>query len=418
MLSPNIIILFDGAHANIPTGFTRETALDGLFPKSSGAEAPNVDGGSATHSHTSTAHSHTLANHTHSYSLSAVTSTPNKASGSSGLYQHSHSGTSGGSSGGTTNTTAVTYGAVSNLPPYYEFVPIKSTGYSFIPPSGVLLSKNSSRTGLTFHAGSAGKFIKLAPASGNAGSTGGSNTNVHNIDHTHTTNTHTHADSNCGSATNQIRNYPNGNSGGRIILDHTHVVSVNAGTQAINAYSGSLTTTETVEPAFATLNAFKNESVAPILPAVGDIAMWLGSVASIPVGWALCDGNNDTPNLVDKFIKLNSSAGASTTGGSNTHTHSAQSHTHTSNGTHTHTAPNTGNHSSVSNNTDNTGGGVQYDEPSTQTHAVTVSASTGSYNSSTTSANESDNQPPYITVAYIQLQFQTGGGAIVKRLLG
>jgi hypothetical protein len=34
----------------------------------------------------------------------------------------------------------------------------------------------------------------------------------------------------------------------------------------------------------------------------GGIIMWSGTIASIPVGWALCDGANGTPDLTDKFI--------------------------------------------------------------------------------------------------------------------
>ena len=34
----------------------------------------------------------------------------------------------------------------------------------------------------------------------------------------------------------------------------------------------------------------------------GMIVMWSGTIANIPTGWALCDGNNSTPNLTDKFI--------------------------------------------------------------------------------------------------------------------
>lgn len=34
----------------------------------------------------------------------------------------------------------------------------------------------------------------------------------------------------------------------------------------------------------------------------GTIVMWYGDFDSIPGGWALCDGNNGTPNLMDKFI--------------------------------------------------------------------------------------------------------------------
>ncbi len=34
----------------------------------------------------------------------------------------------------------------------------------------------------------------------------------------------------------------------------------------------------------------------------GSIIIWSGNVASIPSGWALCDGNNGTPDLRDKFV--------------------------------------------------------------------------------------------------------------------
>ena len=34
----------------------------------------------------------------------------------------------------------------------------------------------------------------------------------------------------------------------------------------------------------------------------GGIIMWSGSVASIPSGWALCDGTNGTPNLQNRFV--------------------------------------------------------------------------------------------------------------------
>jgi hypothetical protein len=35
----------------------------------------------------------------------------------------------------------------------------------------------------------------------------------------------------------------------------------------------------------------------------GVILMWSGSVNDIPEGYVICDGNNGTPNLVDRFIK-------------------------------------------------------------------------------------------------------------------
>lgn len=35
---------------------------------------------------------------------------------------------------------------------------------------------------------------------------------------------------------------------------------------------------------------------------VGAIMMWSGTLAAIPTGWALCDGNNSTPDLRSRFI--------------------------------------------------------------------------------------------------------------------
>jgi hypothetical protein len=36
----------------------------------------------------------------------------------------------------------------------------------------------------------------------------------------------------------------------------------------------------------------------------GGIIMWSGSIASIPVGWYLCDGTNGTPNLTNRFVVM------------------------------------------------------------------------------------------------------------------
>lgn len=69
----------------------------------------------------------------------------------------------------------------------------------------------------------------------------------------------------------------------------------------------------------------------PALPS-GAILLWSGSIATIPAGFVLCDGNNDTPDLRDRFLygaggALNPGA----TGGAQNHNHSFTSdgHSHT-----------------------------------------------------------------------------------------
>lgn len=63
----------------------------------------------------------------------------------------------------------------------------------------------------------------------------------------------------------------------------------------------------------------------------GMIMMWSGSIGSIPVGFALCDGTSGTPDLRDRFIVgAGSTFAVNATGGSAdavlpTHTHTATS---------------------------------------------------------------------------------------------
>ena len=95
---------------------------------------------------------------------------------------------------------------------------------------------------------------------------------------------------------------------------------------------------------FKRINPIKELQKA-IVP-MGMIAMWSGEVNQIPQGWRLCDGENGTPDLRDKFVLgyKDIQAPIGTTGGANTFklsknqlpkeslsgtTNSAGSHTHT-----------------------------------------------------------------------------------------
>ena len=136
------------------------------------------------------------------------------------------------------------------------------------------------------------------------------------------------------------------------------------------------------------------------LPA-GTIVLWSGSIGSIPAGWVLCNGNNGTPDLRDRFIVgAGSTYAVDASGGSAdaivvSHTHTATSvvtdpgHNHTQEigGTGT-TFQRYGSGSTALAGSGNTG---------SNTTGITVATTNASTGTSGTNAN----LPPYYALCYI-----------------
>lgn len=408
---PGIIIPWVGTNASIPSGWVRETDLDGKYPKGQGTQSPGTTGGNANHTHTSPVHSHTLNAHAHDVVLSTTGTWSDVQTGGTGgmVNDHNH-GTSSidGTSGGTTATTAATYGSVSNDPPYYGVIFIRCTTYTpFLPEDASILWDNASiPDGLGYHNGVdaspdlRNKYLKGAATGLDSGATGGSYTNVHDLTHTHSVNGHTHS-GNTNSTSNPERDMSA--SAGTGMSQHNHAITLASNTQPIDTYTSSLTTSETVEPAYRKLLICKNTSGDGLLAEVGMIAMWKGALADVPVGWSLYTQQND------KYLKIANSVGEiASTGGSNTHTHGSQSHSHTSPSGHTHSGDTVSAHDA--NRFPN--GGAPTESPSNPTtnHSFTsVSTTNATYASATTTADSSNNEPPYNTMAYIKLDFIAGG---------
>jgi microcystin-dependent protein len=128
--------------------------------------------------------------------------------------------------------------------------------------------------------------------------------------------------------------------------------------------------------------------------------MWSGSIASIPSGWALCNGTSGTPDLQNQFIvgAGNIYAVAAVGGSANaivvSHTHTASSVVSDPGHAHSYIAP-TG--------TDSSGfGGSVVDTTVASTTGtaitgITVATTINSTGSSATNAN----LPPYYALAYI-----------------
>lgn len=105
----------------------------------------------------------------------------------------------------------------------------------------------------------------------------------------------------------------------------------------------------------------------------GIISLWHGAIVDIPAGWILCDGNNGTPDLRNKFIVgAGDSYAVGATGGA-----SAHSHSFTSNG-HSH----------------NVTGGVGLTIGTDYSGTTSTETATGSTNSKS-------NLPPYYALAWI-----------------
>jgi len=173
---------------------------------------------------------------------------------------------------------------------------------------------------------------------------------------------------------------------------------------------------------------------------IGGIVLWSGSIASIPSGWALCNGqtvartdnggNITTPDLRDRFVVgAGTTYNVGATGGANTvtlNTSQMPSHAHTitvggsigASGAHTHSINDPG-HSHTytlygylwggAAYTGGTGSQPLYPNTSSSTTGISVNAVGDHTHTLSLSASESsvggdqphENRPPYYALAYI-----------------
>lgn len=208
-------------------------------------------------------------------------------------------------------------------------------------------------------------------------------------------------------------------------------ITATSGTNSLNAIT--VTGTSTLATVTVSGNLTDKDGVTGGVIPSGGIIMWSGQTSAIPTGWYLCDGNNGTPNLTNRFIMGAGTSNETTTGGTNSlalaetnipsHTHafstttgSNGSHTHTgttnTTGAHTHTlnaggtaypqsSPNQGNQAGVANASATTSSAGAHSHTlnvdSAGSHTHSVSGTTGSTGSTTAF----DNRPAYMALAYI-----------------
>lgn len=145
-------------------------------------------------------------------------------------------------------------------------------------------------------------------------------------------------------------------------------------------------------------------------PAVepGTIIMWSGALADIPAGWVICDGNNGTPNLLDRFAKQvpDGVTDPGATGGAVSQSMSSAqmpAHNHTgytgSQGDHVHNYYGTNNYAIFyGDGSGDSNGDIDQSMTADGSHTHNLSSSTSD---ATGSGSTWENRPAYYEVAFI-----------------
>lgn len=419
-----VILFWSDTNASIPAGWSRETALDGKYPKGHGAENPAATGGSNTHTHSGN-HSHSLTAHQHTYVTgdsnewgAADYSGQSADGGENNLCaKHTHQSATNTTTsivGGSLVSQTVTWASANQEPPYHKVIFIKPTGARASMMAKIMAHFNGAvaPTGFTFCDGSLyngvnatpdvrNRYLKGAATGADGGTQGGGLTHSHDISHTHTVNSHYHT----GNTQNNTNPYGTRQSqapdSGHATTVHQHLTTLSTVIDTINSYSNTgAGSGDTVEPAYKKMGVVFNNAGG--MERLGLVGLWLGSLAALPRGWVVCDGTNGTVDMRDKFIKIGANlAENGATGGANTHNHSPVSHTHTPVGSHSHTGSTGGALTGRERRGANQLAGIVLDY---DTHPISsVSSETVSYSSDSISADTVSNQPAYTIVAYIQL---------------
>ena len=413
-IAANVIFIWTGTAASIPAGWTRETALDAKYQKgTANGVNPGGTGGALTHQHATANHNHTTA-HGHSVpdSSAGVGQVLRAAGPNNPPTGHTHLSnppTSNPTTPLADDTPATT--VVNHEPSHMEVIFIKSDGTpTGLPDKAVGLWNNNAGTPVNWNLCDGGgaparpdmrlRWAKGAAAAGDGGAIGGGLTHGHGIaSHTHSTPwAHTHPNV-VTSVTGAAAVAGAAGSLDAASGNHTHSLTVGSTSPAVTGNTDTAAASDH-QPPYWVLAWIQNNAAALDFPD-RIIGLWLGTLASIPAYWRLCDGTGGTPDLRSLFVKgANTLGGIGGSGGSLTHgaAHTATGHTHPVQ-THAHTLTDQANGANQ-----NRPAGAVGTASLTHTHtfanttpdAFTSGAGTPMVN------NYTDTQPPYVDVAFIQ----------------
>lgn len=417
LIPANVILIWTGTHAGIPSGYSRETSLDDKFVKGNlNAQDPNTTGGANSHSHSSPTHNHGISAHVHDLAFGGDNgSNVDSDSGSGGAKRpHTHANVNSGAvASASVSSIAVTYDAIgdNNLPPYYDVVFIKSDGSRGVPDGVVALFDSADVPtnwevcdGDVSTPNLGNKYLRGATTGANAGGTGGSLTHQHTLNHGagHDT-SHVHSQITSGVINSTQNARTSGND--MVPASHTHTVSLGAASINVANNPTADTSGDSVEPAYRKLLAIQNQNGQDSAPK-GVIGLWLGARGDIPAGW------QEQTAMNDRYLKIASNtAEIGNTGGSHTHIHGDIAHSHTLSHSTQHGVTISG-HSESTRHSGNSSGG----SAGNGVHAVTVGNNDATLESVNTSAESVSNEPPFRTTCFIKLTQTADAGFLMNFL--
>jgi hypothetical protein len=246
-----------------------------------------------------------------------------------------------------------------------------------IPDDWLLCNGNNSTPNLL------GKYLLSVGASEDPGTTGGASTHTHTSpEHNHTQDGHTHS----GQTGTCSQFVGKGNNSTCAKATHSHTYTTDSTTPS-NTVTTVTVEAASNEPTYYKIAPILDSSVAGVQYPAGSLLFW--NLTTLPVGWSLCDGNNGTPDLRNKFLKcVDSAENPGATGGASTHTHTTTAHNHTQNG-HSHTGTTSG----PSETTYGFGGGGF--PSNTHTHSFTSDATTATNQTATPDMDTINGEPTF-----------------------
>jgi len=398
-VATNVVFLWAGANASIPTGWTRDTDLDGKFVLGATAGNDGGDtGGTATHTHTVDAHNHTGNAHLHTFSGAAAPENINATGfGGTSAASHTHKAANSSYATATTANGAITLDGFSNEPDNLEVIFVKSDGTNEIGDDMLgFFDDTTLPTDWAIYENSKLRFLKGAVADGDGGGTNDTSLEAHvhtNTAHSHTENAHGHSNSTSTVQTGRATIGGGfGNKSNNINHYHGNIQFVNNGDTTTSTTAITMSSVDG-EPTFKKLAVIQNQTGGEDTPDQ-IIGLWFLDKDDIPTNWARYSA------MDDYFLKgADDTSEIGDTGGSDQHNHTADAHTHTGS-SHNH---NVG--TSSINNICANGSGAGGATAVGHNHVWTVNNTTLVWQNATATINNNtskSNYPEYITGIFIK----------------